>query len=251
MAIRLENVVFDARDPRALGHWWAEALGWVVHAESDDEVDVCERLDPDGSYPYPELVFAPVAEPERGRERLHLDLNSFSPDDQRATVERLRSIGATPADVGQAPDAPFVVLADPEGNHFCVLDPRHEYGHLGSLAGYTLAAHDARALRDLWQAATGWDVTRDDPDLVVLTSPAGGAPLEIITRPTMAREAAKDRVHLDVRPSADEDHAAVVERLVALGARPADIGQFDGPPVGWVVLEDPEGHVLCVLEPGD
>ncbi|HEX2575836.1 MAG TPA: VOC family protein, partial [Aquihabitans sp.] len=155
MQIRMENVVFDARDHRALAHWWADALGWIVHNESEDEVGVCAEVNPDGSYPSPELTFVPVDDPGAGRERVHLELNSTSVEDQRATVERLLALGAAHADVGQAPDAPFVVLADPEGNHLCVLDPRPEYAHLGSLAGYTLAAHDAGALRELWRVATG------------------------------------------------------------------------------------------------
>lgn len=249
MALRLENVVIDACDPRALGRWWAEAIGWVVHNESDDEVDVCERLAEDGSHPFPELVFVPVAEPECGRERIHLDLNSFSVDDQRATVERLLSIGATHADVGQAPDADFVVLADPEGNNFCVLDPRPQFSHLGSLAGYTLAAHDARALRDLWVTATGWELTSDEPDHVALTPPGGGADLEIITRPTMPHRDAKNRIHLDVRPDFGDDQAMMVDQLVALGARRVEIGQSESPPVTWVVLADPEDNELCVLSP--
>lgn len=250
MAMRLENVMFDARDPHALGHWWAEALGWVVHAETADEVDVCERLADDGSYPYPELVFGQVDEPERGRERVHLDLNSFSVADQRATVDRLLGIGAVLADVGQTPDAKFVVLADPEGNNFCVLDPRPKYAHLGSLAGYTLAAHDAAALRDLWQQATGWDVTTDDSDYVVLTPPdRGGAPLEIITRPTMPLNDAKNRIHLDVAPGPEDDQTAKVDRLIGLGARHVEVGQSDDPGTTWVVLADPEGNELCVLSP--
>lgn len=249
--MRLENIVFDARDPHELGYWWAEALGWVLHAESAHEVDVCEVLRPDGSYPYPELVFVPVEQPERGRERVHLDLNSFSVDDQQATVDRLLGIDATRADVGQAPDAPFEVLADPEGNHFCVLDPRPEYAHLGALATCTLAAHHARALRDLWLTATGRDLTRHDEEVVVLTAPDGGPTLEIISRPTMPRQVAKNRVHLDVRPAADEDQLEIVARLVGLGARHVDVGQEADPEVSWIVLADPEDNELCILAPRD
>ncbi|CAN5668926.1 VOC family protein [soil metagenome] len=248
MQMRLEELVFDARDSQALAAWWAEALGWVVHREADDEVYVRERLEADGSYPFPELAFCALEHPERGREGIHLDLNSSSLDDQRAIVERLVSIGATPSDVGQAADAPFVVLADPEGNNFCVLDPRPEYAHLGSLAGYTLAAHDAQALKELWRVATGWDVTRDEPDYVVLTPPDGGTPVEIITRPTMAHDAAKLRCHFDVRAVDGTPQAAVVEQLLALGATRADVGQDESDPaITWVVLADPEGNELCVL----
>lgn len=249
MSTRLEALTIDARDPKALALWWAEAVGWTLFYEDDGggEYDLCERIDPDGSHPYPELTFVRVADPEAGQERIHIDLNSFTAADQQATVDRLLEMGATRADVGQPDDAPFVVLADPEGNHFCVLDPRPEYGHLGSIAGYTLAAHDAQALMPIWHAVTGWEVTRDEPGYVVLTPPDGGAPLEIITRPTMEHDDAKVRIHLDVAPSLDEDQQAVVARLESLGAKRAEVGQTGDE--AWVVLTDPEGNEFCVLSP--
>jgi len=252
MTMRLENVGIDAREPRALAEWWAEALGWVLHDEEAPGVfDVCEKVADDGSYPFPELVIGVGGDVATMRERIHFDLNSFSLDDQAATVERLLALGATRADVGQAADAPFVVLADPEGNNFCVLDPRPEYAGLGSLAGLTLAAHDAQAIKDVWRVATGWEVTRDEPDYVVLESPDAVAPLEIITRPTMARHEAKNRIHLDVRPIG-EPQADVVARLLALGATRPDIGQDpDDPTITWVTLADQEGNELCVLASRD
>jgi predicted enzyme related to lactoylglutathione lyase len=249
MALRIESFTFDARDPMALATWWSEAIGWVICYESDDgvEVNLCERLDPDGGHPYPELSFVGDGQHGEGQEKIHLDLNSFSTADQEATVERLLAMGAARGDVGQAADAPFTVLADPEGNHFCVLDPRPEYAHLGSVAGFTVAAHDAQSLKDVWAAATGWAVTRDDADYVVLTPADGGAPIEIITRPTMPRRDDKVRIHLDVAPGEHDDQAEAVDRLLALGARRADIGQTGDET--WVVLADPEGNEFCVLSP--
>ncbi|WP_421118810.1 VOC family protein [Aquihabitans daechungensis] len=251
MTMRLEAFTIDARDPRALATWWSEAIGWVICFEDDEEgeFNLCERLDPDGTHPFPELSFVRVDDAEQGQERVHVDLNSFSAADQEATVDRLLDMGATRADVGQAADAPFTVLADPDGNHFCVLDPRPEYAHLGSVAGFTLASHDAGALRDLWAAATAWDITTDEPGYVVLTPPTGGFPFEIITRPTMPRGDAKNRIHIDVAPSADEDQAEVVARLIDLGARKVDVGQTGDE--SWVPLADPEGNELCVLSPRD
>ena len=120
MATRLVNLVVDAGDPAALAGWWAEALGWEVTLEAPDEVAV-EPPGPDGlGLP---LVFVPVTDPKVGPNRVHLDLASSSPADQAAQVERLASLGATPADVGQG-DVSWTVLADPEGNELCVLSPR-------------------------------------------------------------------------------------------------------------------------------
>ena len=116
MGLAWEQTVVDAADPVALGRWWAVALGWVVADADAGEFEIRpapERL--------PGLLFVPVPELKRAKNRLHLD---FRPDDREAEVERLVSFGATRADVGQG-DETWVVLADPEGNEFCVLSSRH------------------------------------------------------------------------------------------------------------------------------
>jgi len=115
MALVWEQVVIDSADPKALGRWWAEALGWVVVGEKDDELEI--RPAPDR---LPGLLFGVVPEAKAGKNRLHLDLR---PVDQQAEVDRLLALGARPADVGQG-DVSWVVLADPEGNEFCVLRSR-------------------------------------------------------------------------------------------------------------------------------
>ncbi|MGW5771528.1 VOC family protein [Streptomyces longwoodensis] len=116
MTLDWEQVVVDAHDPRALGRWWAEALGWAVVDDSPDEYEI--RPAPDR---LPGLLFGRSTDGKAGKNRLHLD---FRPVDQRAEVERLLALGARHADVGQSGDEPWVVLADPEGNEFCVLGPR-------------------------------------------------------------------------------------------------------------------------------
>ncbi|MGR4878358.1 VOC family protein [Streptomyces sp. LARHCF249] len=116
MALEWEQTVMDARDPVALGSWWAGALGWVVVNDSPEEYEIRpapERL--------PGLIFEPVSDPKITKNRLHLD---FRPADQAAEVERLLAHGARRADIGQGEDVTWVVLADPEGNEFCVLSSR-------------------------------------------------------------------------------------------------------------------------------
>jgi predicted enzyme related to lactoylglutathione lyase len=115
MSLEWEQVVIDARDPFALGRWWADVLSWVVVDDSSDEFEIRpapERL--------PGLLFVPVAEGKTAKNRLHLD---FRPDDQQAEVARFLQAGAQLADVGQGPSS-WVVLTDPEGNEFCVLSAR-------------------------------------------------------------------------------------------------------------------------------
>ena len=112
MASRWEQVVVDAEDPARLARWWAEALGYQIVHEEPDEVEI--RRTPDT---LPGLLFGTAPEPKTAKNRLHLDLR---PDDQEAEVERLVDMGARPVDIGQH-DVSWVVLADPEGNEFCVL----------------------------------------------------------------------------------------------------------------------------------
>ena len=115
MSVEWEQVVVDAAQPAVLGRWWANALGWVVTFEADDEYEI--RSAPDR---LPGLVFVPAGDSKVTKNRLHLD---FRPDNQTAEVDRLLTLGAHRVDVGQG-DQPWVVLADPEGNEFCVLAPR-------------------------------------------------------------------------------------------------------------------------------
>jgi hypothetical protein len=112
MGLVWEQVVVDAGDPRALGRWWSEALDWVVTLDTDDEVEIRPAADR-----IPGLVFVPACAAKVGKNRLHLD---FRPIDQQAEVARLVGLGATRVDIGQG-GTPWVVLADPEGNEFCLL----------------------------------------------------------------------------------------------------------------------------------
>jgi hypothetical protein len=123
MASRITELVLDCRDPVALAAWWARVLEWeVVGTEHDGAVEI----GPPGQEPkgaVPTLLFAPVAEPTPGKLRLHLDLNATDRD-QDAELRRLLDLGATPVDVGQGPPSDTMtwhVLADPEGNEFCLL----------------------------------------------------------------------------------------------------------------------------------
>ena len=121
MTLRWQCLCIDSTDPAALAAWWAELLGWRTTYTTDDEV----VLEPPKGSPEdgvsPDLLFLRVPEPKAVKDRLHIDLR---PDDQDAEVARAEALGATRVDVGQGPDATWVVLADPEGNEFCVLRPR-------------------------------------------------------------------------------------------------------------------------------
>ena len=120
MAIRVQCVAIDAQDPHALAAFWAGVLGWRQTYADDEEV----VLEPPEGSPEdgvsPDLIFLRVPEPKTGKNRLHLDLR---PEDQAAEVERIEALGGKRTFIGQGDDVSWVVLADPEGNEFCVLRP--------------------------------------------------------------------------------------------------------------------------------
>lgn len=118
MSVRWYSTVVDCVDPHAQARWWAEVLGWDIVFEQDDEVVI---VGPHGREPG--LVFVPVPEGKQVKNRLHIDLAPYKNDDQAAEVERLERLGAHRVDVGQG-ERTWVVLADPEGNEFCVLSSR-------------------------------------------------------------------------------------------------------------------------------
>ena len=118
MGLRVQNISFDSANPAVLARFWSEALGWRVTYEEDDEV----VLEPPAGSPeegvVPDLLFLPVPEGKVVKNRVHLDLR---PADQALEVARLEALGAQRVDVGQDDSVTWVVMADPEGNEFCVL----------------------------------------------------------------------------------------------------------------------------------
>ena len=245
MPTRLVHLVVDANDPAALARFWASALDWVIADETSEEVDVSPA-----GYEYPDpvavpLVFVPVPEVKTGKDRVHLDLASTSPAHQAELVGRVRDLGATLADIGQG-EVPWVVLADPEGNEFCVLEPRDVYRDTGPVAAILTDCGDPAGVARFWAEAAGWPIKRAEDGLIGLRSPGGAGPyLEFLRAPDP--KLVKNRLHPDVAPFPGDDPAAEVARLRRAGATPADVGQGDD--VSWIVLADPEGNELCVLSP--
>jgi hypothetical protein len=115
MAARFTELIVDAADPPGLARWWSEVLGWRVTEEDDEGAEIA---DPGGALPT--IVFVPVAEAKSGKNRLHIDVSPVGCD-QDEELQRLLALGASRADVGQSDDVTWVVLADPEGNEFCLL----------------------------------------------------------------------------------------------------------------------------------
>ncbi|MCP9963249.1 VOC family protein [Streptomyces somaliensis] len=243
MALRPVRVSIKARDDWAVGRFWAEALGRSATGGGSGATAAApagfDRLDPVG--PCVDVVAVP--EPKTAvKNRVHLDLATTSAAHREELVARLRALGATPAHVGQG-EVPWTVLADPEGNEFCVLEPRDAYRDTGPIAAVVVDCADPRAMARFWGGALDWPLREVTDDRAVWRSAAGTGPyLEFLRSPDA--KTVPDRVHLDLVPGPGEGEAAEVERLRALGATDLDVGRGDAP---WTCLADPEGHEFRVL----
>ena len=247
MGLRPVQVNIKAVDGAAVGRFWAEALGWTAHRPGVTTYVGPTRT---GDLVWPDPIalgidVVPVPEPKTAtKNRVHLDLATTSPAHQAELVARLEALGATPVDVGQG-EVPWTVLADPEGNEFCVLEPREVYRDTGPIAAVVVDCVDPRAMARFWGGATDWTPRQVTDDQAVLRSAEGTGPyLEFLRTPDV--KTVPDRVHLDLLPYPGDDKAAEVARLRALGATDLDLGQGDVP---WTCLSDPEGHEFCVLAP--
>jgi catechol 2,3-dioxygenase-like lactoylglutathione lyase family enzyme len=177
--------------------------------------------------------------------RIHLDLTTTSIDDQRETAATLVELGGRHIDIGQSPDERHVVLADPEGNEFCLIEPGNKFlagcGRLGAIN-----CDGTRATGYFWSEALGWPLVWDQDEETAIRAPDGTGPLITWSGPPLIPKIGKNRLHLDIAPPVDVDQRDEVDRLVAIGATRIDIGQGD---VSWVVMADPDDNEFCVLTP--
>lgn len=118
MAAALREIVIDCNDPRVVAEFWSQVLGWQVQ-----EYEGALWMSESGDWRDLGLVFEQVPEGKSVKNRIHLDVNPVGCD-RDDEVARLLRLGAQPVDIGQGDDLPWVVLADPEGNEFCVLGRR-------------------------------------------------------------------------------------------------------------------------------
>ena len=239
MTSRLIALCFDANDPVGLARFWAGVLGWEV----TDDPEGGRTLLPSDDTGF-RIRFVRSTEHKTGPNQMHFDLTSTSLEDQQETVARALGLGARHIDVGQSPQERHAVLADPEGNEFCVIEPGNDFladcGFIGALA-----SDGSQEVGYFWSAALGWPLVWDQDEETAIRSPHGGPKITWGGPPHNPRTG-KYRLHFDLAPPADGDQQAEVDRLVDLGATLVDIGQGE---VGWVVLADPDGHEFCLLTP--
>lgn len=235
MTSDLLAVCFDANDPPRLARFWAGLLGWDTTDDLHDGIALLPNDDTGFR-----LRFVSTREPKAGQNQMHFDLTSTSREDQQRTVARSLDLGARHIDIGQRPDEPHVVLADPEGNEFCVIEPGNGFladcGFLGAVA-----CDGSRGVGYFWNRALGWPLVWDQDEETAIRSPRGGPKISW-GGPPLNPKVGKNRLRFDLAPLADGDQQAEVDRLVSLGAIRTGIGVGDG----WVMLADPDGNEFCV-----
>ncbi len=175
-----------------------------------------------------------------GRNQMHPDLKPTSIHEQASAVHRALELGARHLDVGQGPDAEHVVLADPDGNELCILGPGGSF-----LAGCpffsSLAGDGCAEVGYFWRDALAWNLVWDQDGETAVQAPAGGPKITWGGEP-VAPKLGRNRLHLDLTPSAPSTLDAEVERLLALGANRVAAGCADG-----VGMADPGGNEFCVV----
>jgi hypothetical protein len=232
MTSDLVALCVDANDPHGLACFWSGVLG---RETSDDGVALLPGDDTGFR-----IRFSPSGERKTGPNRMHLDLTSTSLRDQEQRVAGALGLGARHIDDGQRPEEGHVVLADPEGNEFCVVGPGNRFLAGCGLVG-AVSCDGSQRVGYFWSAALGWPLVWDQDQETAVRSPRGGPKIAWGGPPVMPKVG---RNRLSFELSVDGDVRAEVDRLVSLGARRLDAGPGDG---DRVLLADPDGNEFWVL----
>lgn len=231
MTSRLHALRIEAVDPHALATFWSALLGWEQHEH------VVRRPDGDAFG----LRFVPTQVPKTTKNPMHLDLTSATPERQRDTVTTALDLGARHIDIGQRPQEGQVVLADPEGNEFCVIEAGNDFlagcGFVGALA-----CDGSQQVGHFWSRALDWPLVWDQDQETAIQSPLGGTKITWGGEPPNPR-ASDNRVQLELTPPAG-DQETEVDRLVSLGAQRADTEPRAD---GSVLLTDPDGNPFHLM----
>ena len=231
MASSIHALAFAAGDPARLAQFWGGVLDREVAGTS---------LLPRSNAEIP-IRFDHTSEARIEPNQMHFDLTSSSWDDQRATVDKAISLGADHLDVGQLPDELHVVLQDPEGNEFCVVEPTNNFLRDTARIG-AYSSDGTQAVGYFWSNALDWPLVWDQDEETAIQSRHGGSKISWGGPPVHVR-VSPVRLHFDLAPDGD-DQQSEVDRLVSLGA--TRTGAEACKP-GWVAMADPDGNPFCVV----
>ncbi|MGW0842860.1 VOC family protein [Streptomyces sp. NPDC002787] len=239
MTSHLFAVCFDASEPQALARFWSGVLDRELVDDPRDGVMLLPGDDTGFR-----IRFVPARQAKTVPNRMHFDLTSTSLEDQQQTVARALALGARHIDIGQRPEEGHVVLADPDGNEFCVVGPGNKFladcGFIGALA-----CDGSQEVGYFWSAALGWPLVWDQDQETAIRSPHGGTKITWGGPPVLPKSA-DERVRFDLAPPAHADRQTEIDRLVSLGATRVGTGQTED---GRVVLADPDGIEFGLLTP--
>ncbi|MFJ8082953.1 VOC family protein [Streptomyces sp. NPDC096205] len=236
MTSQLFAICFNATRPADLARFWSELLGGELADGPDGDIAVLPP-DTDGF----RIRFLPSQEPKTGQNRAHFDLTSASPEQQQETVARALKLGGKHIDVGQLPEEGHVVLADPDGNEFCVIQAGNKFladtGFIGALA-----CDGTQAVGYFWSEALRWPLVWDQDQETAIQSPNGGTKITW-GGPPVAPKTGTNRLYFELVVPTGADWEAEVERLIALGATRTETGEGDG---SRVMMLDPDGNEFSV-----
>ena len=236
MSSHLSAICFNATRPSDLARFWSGVLGWPIGDSPENDIAL---LPPDAAGF--RIRFLPSQEPKIGQNQAHFDLTSTSKTNQQQTVARALDLGGKHIDVGQLPEEEHVVLADPEGNEFCVIQPGNEFlagtGFVGALA-----CDGSQEVGYFWSNALGWPLVWDQDQETAIQSPNGGTKITWSGYPVTQKQGA-NRVYLELALPANADWEAEVERLISLGATHIGGGEGDR---GRLLMLDPDGNEFAV-----
>ncbi|MFD3404415.1 VOC family protein [Kribbella sp. NPDC058693] len=232
MSVTIQALSFDAKNPAGLARFWAGLLDREVGADGTSVL-------PDNELGFV-LRFLPTELDKERPNQTHFDLPSQTLEAQQAMVDRALQLGGRHLDIGQLPEEEHVVLADPEGNEFCVIEPGNNFLAGTGVIG-ALSSDGTQAVGYFWSKALEWPLVWDQDEETAIQSPQGGPKISW-GGPPVNPKAPKNRLHFDLVASGDAE--AEVERLITLGATRHDGGQThtDG-----IELADPDGNEFCIL----
>jgi predicted enzyme related to lactoylglutathione lyase len=237
---RFHALCIDASDPAQLADFWAEMLGVAIHDGVDDAHGAIALATRDvvGFA----ITFRAGVAPKVAKSARHFDLTSTSLDDQRSRVERAIALGARHIDVGQRPEEGHVVLADPEGNEFCVIEPNNAFLADCGLLG-ALACDGSQAVGYFWSEALHWPLVWDQNRETAVRSPRGG-PKITWGGEEVSAQVRPHRLHFDIAVADSTDPLSEIDRLCSLGA--IRLNEVT-PTSRAVAMSDPDGNEFCVL----
>lgn len=227
-AVEFVGIRFDAHDADRVAAFWAQILSWRLQARQDGAIAAVPQAH--SSYP---LIVTAADTPKHGQNRIHFDLTTTSAQAMQDLISRALGLGGAHVDVGQSADEPHTVLADPEGNEFCVIPPETTFlANTGAIGA--INCDGSHSVGHFWSTVLGWPLVWDQDEETAIQSPIGGSKITWSGPPLMPRRG-RDRLRFQL--SALDPLPVVVEDLLSLGAT---LG--NAPTPEQAVMRDPDGN---------